>query len=56
MLTTVLRVQRLETKTNAETFEGHTIEQTVTTQLMDDEMCEAIHGTVETEQEFLDAT
>ena len=34
---------------------GRAIDMTAARQLMDDELCEVIHGTVETEQEFLDA-
>lgn len=36
-------------------FEGRSIDLNAARVLMDDELCEAIHGTVETEQEFLDA-
>jgi hypothetical protein len=55
LLTAAPRVQGLGTKMNAVTFEGRTIDLTAARQLMDDELCEAIHGTVDTEQEFLDA-
>ena len=36
-------------------FEGREIDLDAARHLMDDELCEAIHGTVDTEQEFLDA-
>jgi hypothetical protein len=35
--------------------EGNWIDMQAARQLMDDDMCEKIHGTVETEQEFFDA-
>jgi hypothetical protein len=34
---------------------GQIVELDVARSLMDDEICEAIHGTVDTEQEFVDA-
>ncbi len=37
------------------TYNGKTIDLDAARNLMDDELCEAIHGTVETEQEFMDA-
>ena len=40
---------------NAVTYTGKTIDIDAARMLMDDELCEAIHGTVETEQEFMDA-
>ena len=40
---------------NAVTYNGKTIDLDAARMLMDDELCEATHGTVETEQEFLDA-
>ena len=40
---------------NAVTYNGKTIDLDAARMLMDEELCEAIHGTVETEQEFLDA-
>ena len=40
---------------NAVTYNGKTIDLDAARMLMDDELCEAIHGTVETEQEFMDA-
>ena len=40
---------------NAVTYNGKTIDIDAARMLMDDELCEAIHGTVETEQEFMDA-
>ena len=40
---------------NAVEFEGRTIDLDAARMLMDDDLCEAIHGTVETEQEFFDA-
>jgi hypothetical protein len=55
MLTTAPRVQGLEIKMNTVIFEGHTISLDAARNLMDDALCEAIHGTVETNQEFLDA-
>lgn len=36
-------------------FNGHKISMAAARALMDDELCEEIHGTVDTEQEFLDA-
>lgn len=36
-------------------FKGHLIDLAAARMLMDDDLCEAIHGTVETEQEFFDA-
>ena len=36
-------------------YNGKTIDLDAARMLMDDELCEAIHGTVETEQEFMDA-
>lgn len=41
--------------TNPVTFDGKTIDLDAARMLMDDELCEAIHGTVDTEQEFMDA-
>ena len=44
---------------NAVTYNGKTIDIDIdidaARMVMDDELCEAIHGTVETEQEFMDA-
>lgn len=40
---------------NAVTYNGKTIDIDAARMLMDDELCEAIHGTVFTEQEFVDA-
>lgn len=40
---------------NAVTYNGKTIDLDAARMMMDDELCEAIHGTVETEQEFMDA-
>ncbi len=40
---------------NAVTYNGKTIDLDAARMLMDDELCEAIHGTVETEHEFMDA-
>lgn len=40
---------------NAVTYNGKTIDLDAARQLMDDEICEVIHGTVDTEQEFMDA-
>ncbi|MFO0293777.1 MAG: hypothetical protein ACK51F_10595 [Rhodospirillales bacterium] len=40
---------------NAVTYNGQTIDLDAARVLMDDEICEAIHGTVETSQEFMDA-
>ena len=40
---------------NAVEFEGRTIDLDAARMLMDDDLCEAIHETVETEQEFFDA-
>ena len=40
---------------NAVTYNGKTIDLDAARMLMDDELCEVIHGTVETEQEFIDA-
>ena len=40
---------------NAVTYNGKTIDLDAARMLMDDELCEAIHGIVETEQEFMDA-
>ena len=40
---------------NAVTYNGKTIDLDAARALMDDELCEAIHGTVDTEQEFMDA-
>jgi hypothetical protein len=37
------------------TFGKHVVDIDVARHLMDDEICEQIHGTVETEQEFMDA-
>ena len=36
-------------------FNGREIDLAAARELMDDELCEQIHGTVDTEQEFLDA-
>lgn len=36
-------------------FDDKEIDMAEARTLMDDEICEAIHGTVETEQEFMDA-
>lgn len=44
-----------EKKMNAVTFNNQTIDLDAARQLMDDEICEQIHGTVDSEQEFLDA-
>ena len=40
---------------NAVTFDGRTIDLDAARRGMDDELCEAINGTVDSEQEFLDA-
>ena len=40
---------------NAVVFDGRTVDLDAARQLMDDELCDAIHGTVDTEQEFFDA-
>jgi hypothetical protein len=40
---------------NPVTYNGKTIDLDAARQLMDDEICEQIHGLVKTEQEFLDA-
>lgn len=37
------------------TYNGHEFEIDAARNLMDDELCEQIHGTVDTEQEFFDA-
>ena len=37
------------------TINGQQFEIDAARNLMDDELCESIHGTVETEQEFVDA-
>jgi anti-CRISPR protein AcrIC5 len=37
------------------TYNGQEFEMDAARQLMDDDICEAIHGTVETDQEFFDA-
>lgn len=37
------------------TYNGEEIDLAAARQLMDDELCEQIHGTVDTEQEFMDA-
>ena len=37
------------------TLNSHSVEMVVARNLMDDDLCEQIHGTVETEQQFLDA-
>ena len=37
------------------TFEGRKIDLTAARELMDDDLCEQIHGTVDTDQQFLDA-
>lgn len=37
------------------TYNGHDYDFDAARNLMDDELCESIHGTVETEQEFVDA-
>lgn len=36
-------------------YNGKIIDLSAARMLMDDDLCEAIHGTVETEQEFMDA-
>lgn len=36
-------------------YNGEVIDMAAARMLMDDEICEQIHGTVETEQEFMDA-
>ncbi len=41
--------------TTTVTFNGREIDITAARALMDDEICESIHGTVDTEQEFMDA-
>jgi hypothetical protein len=40
---------------NAVTYNGKTIDLDAARMVMDDEICESIHLTVETEQEFMDA-
>lgn len=40
---------------NAVTYNGQTIDLDAARMLMDDDLCEAIHGTVATEQEFMGA-
>lgn len=40
---------------NAVTYNGKTIDLDAARMLMDDELCESIHGIVETDQEFMDA-
>jgi hypothetical protein len=42
------------TQTTVE-FNGRQIDLSAARELMDDELCQQIHGTVDTEQEFLDA-
>lgn len=37
------------------TYNGQEIDMAAARQLMDDEICEQIHGTVDTDQEFMDA-
>ena len=37
------------------TYNGHEFDTDAARNLMDDEICEEIHGTVETEQDFVDA-
>lgn len=37
------------------TYNGQEIDMAAARQLMDDEICEKIHGTVNTDQEFMDA-
>jgi hypothetical protein len=36
-------------------YNGKTINMDAARNLMDDELCEAVHGTVDTDQEFMDA-
>jgi hypothetical protein len=50
----VLTSKRRETM-NAVNYSGKTIDLDAARMLMDDKLCEAIHGTVETEQEFMNA-
>ena len=40
---------------NTVTHNGKTIDLDAARQLMDDEICEVVHGTVDTEQAFMDA-
>jgi hypothetical protein len=40
---------------NSVNYNGKTIDLDAARVLMDDELCEVIHGTVDTEQEFMDA-
>lgn len=40
---------------HAVTYNGKSIDLDAARNLMDDELCEKIHGTVDTEQEFMDA-
>ncbi len=40
---------------DAVTFNGREIDMDAARMLMDDDLCEAIHGTVDTDQEFFDA-
>lgn len=40
---------------NAVTYNGKTIDLDAARMLMDDDLCNAIHGAVETEQEFMDS-
>lgn len=41
--------------TNTVTYNGQEINMEAARMLMDDEICESIHGTVDTDQEFMDA-
>ena len=41
--------------TNTVTIGGHAYDIASARALMDDDLCEAIHGTVDTDQEFVDA-
>jgi hypothetical protein len=53
-----LQVEAFGPETGVETMvrlDGQWVAMDVARNLMDDDLCEQIHGTVETEQEFLDA-
>lgn len=46
---------RQEIEMTKVTYNGQEIDMAAARQLMDDEICEQIHGTVDTDQEFMDA-
>ena len=48
-------VERGMSKSDTVVLDGREVSMAAVRNLMDDELCEAIHGTVDTEQEFLDA-